>query len=44
MRVEHALEKIARNEYGLCEKCGKEIDLERLKVAPEAEYCATHEE
>ena len=34
-----ALKKIEKNEYGKCEKCGKEIDLERLKIYPEARYC-----
>jgi DnaK suppressor protein len=34
-----ALEKIRKNTYGICEKCGKEIDLERLKVIPEAKNC-----
>lgn len=42
LRVEHALEKIDKGEYGLCEKCGEDISGERLAVAPEAEYCAKH--
>ena len=37
-----ALEKIKQGTYGLCEKCGKEIESERLKVAPEAKTCLTH--
>jgi DnaK suppressor protein len=37
--VELALEKIKNNTYGICEKCGKEIEEERLKVAPEAKFC-----
>ncbi len=28
-----------RGEYGRCEKCGKEISEERLKVHPEARFC-----
>ena len=36
-----ALEKIEKNKYGKCEKCGKEIDLERLKIYPEARYCVS---
>ena len=34
-----ALEKIKENEYGKCEKCNKNIDIERLKVCPEARFC-----
>ena len=34
-----ALEKIKKEKYGICEKCGKEIPLERLKVSPEARFC-----
>ena len=34
-----ALEKIRKGIYGICEKCGKEIPEERLKVHPEARFC-----
>jgi DnaK suppressor protein len=34
-----ALEKIKSRKYGKCEKCGKEIRIERLKVYPEARLC-----
>jgi len=34
-----ALEKIKKGKYGICEKCGKKIDKERLKVCPEAKFC-----
>lgn len=34
-----ALEKIAKGKYGQCEKCGKAIPKERLKVYPEAMFC-----
>ncbi len=37
--VSVALEKMEKGEYGKCEKCGKEINEERLKVAPEARLC-----
>lgn len=37
--VNLALEKIKTGKYGICEKCGKEIDAERLKVMPEAKTC-----
>jgi len=38
--VNSALEKIKKNKYGKCEKCQKEISIERLKVCPEATFCA----
>jgi DnaK suppressor protein len=25
--------------YGICEKCGREIEVERLKISPEARLC-----
>jgi len=34
-----ALEKIRNGKYGICEKCGKEIPEERLRVHPEARFC-----
>lgn len=37
--VNMALEKIAEGQYGICEKCGKEIEDERLLAAPEAKLC-----
>lgn len=37
-----ALEKIENNTYGTCEKCGKEIEKDRLMVAPEAKFCIEH--
>ncbi|HXF29007.1 MAG TPA: TraR/DksA C4-type zinc finger protein [Chlamydiales bacterium] len=37
--VKAALEKIAAGSYGICEKCGKQIEPERLEVAPEAKTC-----
>lgn len=36
--VNLALEKIDNGTYGICEKCGKEIETERLKAAPEAKF------
>ncbi len=38
--VNLALEKIKKGKYGKCEKCGKRIRTERLKVYPEARYCS----
>jgi RNA polymerase-binding transcription factor DksA len=37
--VNLALEKIKNGTYGTCEKCGKEIEKERLEVCPEARLC-----
>ncbi|MEK7146949.1 MAG: hypothetical protein AAB772_01695, partial [Patescibacteria group bacterium] len=37
--VEAALVKINESRYGSCEKCGKEISWEVLKIDPESRYC-----
>ena len=37
--VNRALEKIEKGEYGKCENCGKEIEIERLEAVPEAKLC-----
>lgn len=37
--VNDALEKMEKGNYGLCEKCNKEIEAERLQAAPEARLC-----
>lgn len=37
--IEAALDKIEKGKYGICEKCGKPIDLKRLEAKPEAKYC-----
>jgi len=37
--VNLALKKMEGGKYGSCEKCGKEIPIERLKVSPEARFC-----
>jgi DnaK suppressor protein len=34
-----ALEKIKKGKYGICEKCKKEIPINRLRVSPEARFC-----
>ena len=33
------LQKIKKGEYGICEKCGKEIPKARLEVYPQARQC-----
>ena len=40
--VNMALEKMEKGEYGKCEKCGKEIEKERLEAVPEAKFCIKH--
>jgi len=37
--VNKALDKTKEGVYGLCEKCGKEIDPKRLEAMPEAKSC-----
>lgn len=39
--INSALEKIGKKKYGICEKCGKEIEEARLKTIPEAKFCQT---
>lgn len=34
-----ALGKIKKRKYGICEKCGKSIEIKRLKVCPESKTC-----
>lgn len=38
-RVEDALAKIEKGTYGVCEKCGKQIEEQLLKIDPESRYC-----
>ena len=37
--VQAALRSIDKGKYGLCDRCGKEIDPERLEVRPDATLC-----
>ncbi len=37
--IEEALDRIKNNLYGICEMCGDEINIERLKVKNFARYC-----
>jgi RNA polymerase-binding protein DksA len=37
--INDALEKMAKNEYGKCEKCQKDIPPERLLANPSAKTC-----
>jgi len=38
-QIKSALKKIKEGAYGKCEKCGKEISVELLKVNPESQLC-----
>ena len=37
--TQHALDRIARGEYGVCMDCGEDIPVERLRVQPTAMRC-----
>ena len=39
-QVNGALERIEKNQYGICENCKKEIPEERLLAMPESNHCA----
>lgn len=39
--IKRALEKIENGKsYGICEKCGKEIETRKLDVVPETKFCS----
>lgn len=38
-KIKNSLEDIENGEYGICEDCGKEIAIERLKARPVARRC-----
>lgn len=38
-KIDTALEKIDNNSYGICEACGKEIDIKRLQARPVTTMC-----
>lgn len=42
IRVEKALDKIKKGNYGLCSVCGKEIHKDRLLAIPDTPYCIDH--
>lgn len=37
--IEHALQKINEETYGICDNCGQPIDSARLEALPYAAYC-----
>jgi DnaK suppressor protein len=38
-KIKNSLEDIQNGEYGICEDCGREISINRLKVRPVARRC-----
>ncbi|UOQ49151.1 TraR/DksA C4-type zinc finger protein [Gracilibacillus caseinilyticus] len=42
--IDHALVKIEEGTYHLCEKCGKEINEDRLLAMPATRFCIDHAE
>src|SRR5690606_6730299 len=37
--IDSALRSIERGQYGICERCGKPIEVARLEVKPDATLC-----
>lgn len=42
LEVSKALERIQKDTYGTCKKCGKAIPIDRLKANPAAEFDMEH--
>lgn len=38
-QIKEALQRISNGGYGVCSKCGKEIELEVLEASPESSLC-----
>jgi len=38
-KIRQSLEDIENGEYGICEDCGEEISIERLKARPVTTFC-----
>ena len=38
-KIRHSLEAIECGEYGICEDCGEDISIERLKARPVTSFC-----
>jgi len=43
-RIEHALKKMDKGDWGICENCGKAINPERLDALPFVTLCITCQE
>lgn len=42
-QIDHALERVAAGQYGLCEVCSQPIPVERLEARPAATLCIVHQ-
>ncbi|MEE4600139.1 MAG: TraR/DksA C4-type zinc finger protein [Desulfobacteraceae bacterium] len=38
-KIRQSLEDIKNGEYGICEDCGEDISIERLKARPVTSFC-----
>lgn len=43
INIRKTMARIRIGKYGICEKCGKMIDTDRLAIKPTAEYCISCE-
>jgi RNA polymerase-binding protein DksA len=39
--IDTALKSMDKGQYGICQRCGKTIEVERLEVRPDATMCVT---
>ena len=39
IQIKKALERIENGEYGICQECGRQIPIERLKAIPYTSHC-----
>jgi DnaK suppressor protein len=39
--IERTLKRMRKGTYGVCDSCGEDINIERLKVKVFADYCIT---
>jgi len=37
--IEHALRRFEEGTYGVCDTCGRRVEMERLEVLPQANLC-----
>ena len=44
INIDLAIEKIHKNKFGQCEKCGNPIPNKRLNLIPEARFCISCEQ
>jgi len=39
--LKRSYSQVNNEEYGICQECEEEIDIQRLKLIPESQYCVT---